>query len=152
MARYSLHFQLIDPSDQALARSNFAFNPKNSIAVKGPQKLINRWLQGFFTPRGTDPLYPSRGTAFASMIGGNVIFEELRATVDVSVLEINEQLREIDGRSPWLDPSEKLGNASISYYNQPREDALELWVQIQTLSGERVESLIAYLSQEKASG
>lgn len=152
MARYSLHFQLIDPNDQALARSNFAFDPHNSIAVKGPQKLINRWLQMFFVPRGSDPLFPGRGTTFATMIGGNVLFDDLRATIEVSVLECNEQLREIDGRSPWLEPSEKLGNASISYYNQPRQDAVELWVEIQTLSGERVESLIAYISQERASG
>lgn len=81
-----------------------------------------------------------------------MLFEDLRSNVDVSVLECNEQIREIDARSPWLEPSEKLGNASISYYNQPREDALELWVVIQTLNGERVESLIAYLSRESASG
>lgn len=152
MARYNIHYQLIDPSYQGLARSNFAFDRKNSIAVKGPQKLINRWLQCFFTPRGTDPLNSGRGTAFASMIGGNVVLDELRGTVDVAVLECNEQLRAIDGRSPWLSASEKLGNASISLFNQPRIDALELWVEIQTLSGQRVESLIAYLTQENLRG
>lgn len=147
MARYNQHFQLIDPSYQGLARSNFAFNPYNSIGVKGPQKLINRWLQNFFTPRGSDPLNPTRGTTFSTMIGGNVLVEDLRATVDISVLECNEQLREIDGRSPWLDASEKLSDASISFLNQPREDAIEFWVNIQAMNGVRVESLIPYLTR-----
>lgn len=150
MPRYNFHFQLIDPDQQGLARSNFSLNLARPIAVRGPQKLINRWTQCFFTTRGSDPVNPSFGTSFTSLVGGNTFgtSDDLRASIEIAVQDCNEQIRAIDAKSPWLEPGERLNSATIILYNPISEDKVEFWIEIQTLNGQRVTALIAYTRLE----
>lgn len=154
MPRYTYHFQLIDPDQQGLARSNFSLNLARPIAVRGPQKLINRWLQCFFTTRGSDPVNRKFGTVFSSLIGGNVTgnADDLRASIEIAVQDCNEQIRAIDARSPWLEPGERLNNASVILYNPISADKVEFWVEIQSMNGQRVTTLVAYARLETADG
>jgi hypothetical protein len=154
MPRYSYHFQLIDPDQQGLARSNFSLNLARPIAVRGPQKLINRWVQCFFTTRGSDPINTSFGTSFTSLVGGNTTgsADDIRASIEIAVQDCNEQIRLIDARSPWLSPSERLSGATIILYNPIRSDAIEFWVEIRTTNNQRVNTLIAYAHLETTNG
>lgn len=144
MSRFDFHIQLVDPTDQRVRGATFAFGLGTALAVRGPQKLVNRWTKQFLTTRGTSPLHRKDGTLFPNLIGGNADAGDAEAVVLVAIEECNERIREIDARSPWLTADERLADATLLQYDAVRPDAAEFWVRITTRSGARVPALIPY--------
>lgn len=145
MSRYDIHIQLVDPSQQDVG-ATFVFGHRPALAVRGPQKLANRWLMQFLRRKGSDPTdLTGTGTYFPNLIGGNITdAADLQAVVQEHIDDCNDQIKRIDLRSPWLDPDERLRNGELSQFRAVRSDAFEMWVVLTTVSGDRVRVLIPY--------
>lgn len=144
MPRYDIHIQLIDPSQQGTSLT-FTFGHSPTVAVRGPQKLANRWIMQFLRLKGSDPVDLNAGTEFRRLINGNVTDgDDLQAIVLEHIDDCSDQIRAIDQRSPWLDADERLRSAELVLFEQVRENAFEMWVQITTISGDSAKVLIPY--------
>lgn len=144
MPRYDLHFQLIDPSAQR-AGAVFSFGFDQPLAVSGPQKMANRWLKLFFTSKGSHPVRRKEGTGFSSLIGGNVSAEsDIEASLHLYIEDATEQLQELDRRARGIADSERIQSAQLTDFRAVRADAFEFWVELTSVSGERVQVLIPY--------
>ncbi len=145
MPRYDTHLQLIDPTAQR-ASSIFTYSFNQPRRVSGLQKLVNRWLKCFFTPRGSHPLRPTEGTDFPYLVGGNNITDvpSLEATVVLYIEDAVDQIKAIDKRSSWLSPDERMLSVSLLKFVQTAPDAIEFWVQVTNASGRRLNVLIPY--------
>lgn len=145
MSRYDIHIQLIDPTEQGPGM-NFTFGNVPVIAVRGPQKLANRWIMQFLRSKGSDPVDSTQGTYFPALVGGGnlVNLGDLEATIIDYIEDCNAQIMAIDQSSPWLDPDERLQSAQIVMFNQTASDTFEVWIQINTVSGDTVKILIPY--------
>jgi len=137
MAGYDIHFQPV-PSGSVKGFKCFEFGFEAALKVKGPQALINRWVKTLMTPRGSDPLYPSEGTAFGNLVGANItdIDTDVQDMVYLSVEDANEQVRrqDIDGLYP---DNERLLSAEIIDY-QANADGIEVYVRIKNMAEEAV--------------
>lgn len=146
MPRYDIHIQLLDPTEQAAAGATFTFGHKPVIAVRGPQKLANRWLMQFLRRKGSDPTdLTGTGTYFSNLIGGNIDNPgDLETSILEHVEDCNTQIRAIDQRSAWLDGDERLATGEMTGFRQLSEQAFEMVVTLTTVSGDRVQVLIPY--------
>lgn len=143
--RFDFHFHLIDPTLQQTGPSNFFFGFRRGIAVRGIQKLVNRWTKMFFTAEGSDPLHRKFGCQFPYLIGGNVeTAAGLRDTIETAIEDVNELIKAIDQTAIDLTADEKLATASLFRFDVLRVDAIEFWVDIRALSGKRTQALIPY--------
>lgn len=137
MAGYDIHFQPV-PAGSVKGFKCFEFGFEAALKVKGPQALINRWVKTLMTPRGSDPLYPSEGTAFGNLVGANItdIDTDVQDMVYLSVEDANEQVRrqDIDGLYP---DNERLLSAEIIDY-QANADGIEVYVRIKNMAEEAV--------------
>lgn len=141
MAR-DIHFQLVNPTDQPIGKY-FTFGSAFAIGIDGPQKLANRWLKLFMESPGTSALAPGRGTEFSGLIGSNVdAIADLQALVRQYIDEANDQLRRLDSRSQTLTNDERLRDGSIIQFNIIPPDGIEVWVELRSVSGRRVEVLL----------
>lgn len=138
MAGYDIHFQPV-PKKDVKGYKTFTFGFRAALKVKGPQALVNRWAKTFLTPKGSDPLEPNMGTNFADMIGANItsISQDLYDLALLALQDTNEQVKVQDVQGLYPD-NESLGSAAIIDFVQT-EDGIELWVEINTLSGESLQ-------------
>lgn len=131
---YDVHFQIIPVADQTSERV-FGFGFVSAVGVRGPQKLVNRWLKCFMTPQGSDPFSPRYGTSFPDLIGSNI--QSTSDVIDVVALAIqdcNEQVRafETTNNTP-LD--ERLGTAAVLRILEDGGDGFQIWVGITNAAG-----------------
>lgn len=138
-----LHVQLIDPSAQT-ARALFTFGSSPQL-VDGVQKLADRWLKVFMTPKGSHPWRKTEGTTFAQLIGGNL--DDL-TTVEGEIIEAvndcNEQLISADRQVAARPPNERLLTAAVVQFVQVPPSGLEFWVEVTNVARERLAVLIPY--------
>jgi hypothetical protein len=128
---YDIHFQPV-PEGEVYGLKTFTFGFTAALKVQGLQSLVNRWAKTFMTPKGSDLLYPERGTDFADLAGSNVSLRspELRDVVIISIEDANDQVREQDLDGGY-DPSESLLTASLEGFKlNTAGDGLEVWVKI----------------------
>jgi len=131
MVKSDIHFQPVAPGDATSARI-FTFGFRASLKVSGPQALVNRWIKTLMTPKGSNPLDKSEGTAFGRLAGSNISMRN-RDVDDVLILAIedaNDQVRQQDliGMFP---ANERLANATlIEDQSRTWEDGFEVWVRI----------------------
>ena len=145
MARYDLHIQLLDPSQQTYG-SNFSFGLTAPIKVTGFQSLINRWMKTFMTPRGSHPIRRKEGTDFAYLVGSNVRdVGSLEATVAEYMDDATEQVQAVDQVSPWLTQDQRLRGATLKQFNLVGSSGIEFWVELTNQAGQRLQVLIPYL-------
>lgn len=132
--RYDVHYQIL-PADQQQSARVFGFGFVSAVGVRGPQKLVNRWLKCFMTPQGTDSFDPSYGTGFANLIGSNI--QSTADIIDVVTLAIqscNEQIRAFETTN--LTPTEeRLGTATISQILEDGVDGFQVWINISNAAG-----------------
>jgi hypothetical protein len=135
MAGYDIHFQPVPKAD-VRGFKIFTFGFSAALKVKGPQALVNRWAKTYLTPKGSDPLDLDSGTSFASIIGGNItkITQDLYDLAQFSLQDANAQVKEQDIAGLFPD-NESLSMATITNFVETA-DGIELWVEIQTVSGE----------------
>jgi hypothetical protein len=138
-----LHIQLIDPSLQT-ARALFTLGPA-PIDVDGVQKLANRWLKLFMTPKGSHPYRKEEGTLFPSLVSGNVA--DL-ASVEGDVLEAiddaTDQLRASDRRAPTRPPNERILTVTLVQFVELPPAGIEFWVELTNVARERLPLLLPY--------
>lgn len=145
MARYDLHIQLIDPSQQVYG-SNFSFGLESPILVTGFQSLINRWMKTFMTPKGSHPVRRQEGTEFPYLIGSNVRdLGSLEATVAEHIDDANQQVVAVDRISPLLTKNQRLRSGALKQFNVVGTSGIEFWVELTNQANERLQVLIPYL-------
>jgi len=111
---YDTHFQLLDPEEQQRTGKYFGYGFVASIAVRGSQKLINRWLKCLLTPKGSDSREPTYGTNFTALMGSNVAStKDALDAVTLFIDDCNNQMYTMDrARRPPDD--ERLDRATIT--------------------------------------
>jgi hypothetical protein len=147
MPRYDIHIQLEDPTGQGPGNTFVFFDESGrSRAVRGPQKLANRWLMQFFRRKNTDPTNPDAGTEFIDAMGSSNLTSGADAQTAFMefVDDCNDQVRAIDQRSPWLDADERLRTGEVILFNVTGVNKFEAWVRLTTVSGASVKALIPY--------
>lgn len=143
MATYDIHFQLIPNADQVSANGRvFTFGFTSAVGVKGPQKLINRWMKCLFTLKGTDLLDDTYGTGFPEIIGSNV--NRQQDFVDAMTLFIddcNAQLIAFD-LAQFPPDNERLGSAVLTSVVPRGADGYDVYVTIKNVAGELLTAMI----------
>ena len=134
MARlYDIHYQILPLAEQTSERV-YGFGFVSAVGVRGPQKLINRWVKCFMTSQGSDPYAPTYGTGFPDLIGSNIqSTADIIDVVSLAIQDCNEQIRAFE--TPNLTPTdERLGSATIL---QILEDGggFQLWIGITNAAG-----------------
>jgi hypothetical protein len=130
---YDIHFQIL-PADEQVSERVFGFGFVSAVGVRGPQKLINRWLKCLMTPQGSDPFSPTYGTGFANLIGSNISsVQDVLDAVSVFIQGCNEQIRAFD-RAAFTPADERLQNATI-LRTIALDDGFQIWVGITNAAG-----------------
>jgi hypothetical protein len=142
-----IHFQPVNP-DAMLGNKVFTFGFVSALKVSGIQMLVNRWFKTFFTPLGSDVLYPSSGTVFANLLGVNINLNNpaIEDAVIMAIDSTNSQLQEQDDSGAYPD-SESLGYAklmNIAY--DTRTSSVSIWVEMSNKQGEQLTVKLMELS------
>ena len=144
MATYDIHVQpLLAEEVASLKCVTFGFTA--ALKVRGPQALVNRWMRTIMTPRGSDPLYPTRGTSFPSLIGQNIdgVTMDIQDVVNGAVEDANEQVQEQDIEGLYPE-NESLATATVTQYLES-DNGFEVWVTIKNLAGQAIPVRLATL-------
>lgn len=134
--RYDVHFQILPEAEQSSERV-FGFGFVSAVGVRGPQKLINRWLKCLMTPQGSDPFDRTYGTGFPNLIGSNIqdVADALDATA-LFIQDCNEQIRAFD-KANFTPADERLQSATILKIVELGADGFEIWVGITNAAGQQ---------------
>lgn len=131
---YDIHYQIL-PIEQQTSERVFGFGFVSAVGVRGPQKLINRWLKCFMTPQGSDPFSPAYGTSFPDLIGSNIqSTSDVIDVVSLAIQDCNEQIRAFETTN--LTPTEeRLGSATILQILEDGDDGFQIWIGITNAAG-----------------
>lgn len=135
MATYDIHFQLV-PAEEQTGGRYFTFGFESAVGVRGPQKLINRWLKCLLTPKGSDPSDKAYGTGFYGLLGSNITTQQ--DVVDALTLFIedcNTQMRAMDRQRLAAD-DERLQSATLTRVVQIDESGYEAYVLIRNTANQ----------------
>lgn len=134
--RFDIHFQILPSADQ-LGEQVFGFGFTSAVGVRGPQKLINRWLKCFMTPQGTDPFNPKYGTGFGSLIGSNIgNIDDVKDAVALFVQDCNAQVKKFDLAS-GTPANERLSSATIIQVVERASDGFDVYIGITNTAGQQ---------------
>jgi hypothetical protein len=143
--RYDIHFQPLPRAEQT-STSVFTFGFLSAVGVRGPQKLINRWLKVLLTPQGSDPFDKAYGTGFTNLIGSNIqSVTDVLDTAALAVQECNTQVRAAE-RNVFTPPEERLQTATILKIEEVGRDGFDIWVAITNAAGLTVTVLLPQIS------
>lgn len=145
MSKYDIHFQPV-AAGEAQGFKCFEFGFAAALKVAGMQALVNRWCKTLFTPLGSDPLYPSAGTAFPNLFNANIsqLTDDVHDIVLMAIADTNEQVREQDLDGFFAD-NERLQSAEILEYVQTPA-GFNVWVLIKNVAGEALQFPVATLT------
>lgn len=133
-ATFDIHFQMLPIAEQTSTRV-FGFGFVSAVGVRGPQKLINRWLKCFLTQQGTDPLTATYGTGFASLIGSNISsIPDIIDAVSLFILDCNAQIKALETAN-FTPADEQLASATILKIVEQGDDGLQIWIGITNAAG-----------------
>lgn len=132
---YDLHYALLSEADQRASNGKmFTFGFTSAVAVRGPQKLVNRWLKCFLTPKFSDPIDKTYGTTFADLLGGNPTQEDFVDTTTLAVDDCNTQMFALD-RATTLSDDERLGAAHVASISPLGADGYTVYISITSVAG-----------------
>lgn len=136
MATYDIHFML-DPAAEQIGAGGrvYTFLYARALGVKGPQKLVNRWVKCFLTEKGSDLLNPSYGTGFPALLGSNVSRQQdFTDAVAVAMADCNTQITAYDTLNlPPLD--ERLSAALLTSVSARSDDGYDVYITIKNQAG-----------------
>lgn len=134
-ATYDIHVQPVVASNTKC----FGFAYQTALKVRGPQALVNRWIRTLLTPLGSDPLYPKAGTPLGHVfsVSSNITTVDIQDTVHMSVFDANAQVQEQDIQGSYAE-DECLASAVVTRMVNTA-DGLEVWIRIDTVSGDTVQ-------------
>ncbi len=135
MSGYDIHFQPV-PAGEVRGYKCFEFGFQAALKVKGPQALVNRWVKTLMTPLGSDPLYPSEGTTFSGLVGGNVsgTSVNIEDLVSIAFQEASDQVKAQDLEGYFPD-NERLQSAELMEFEEA-VDGFVVWVLIKNVAGD----------------
>lgn len=131
---FDIHYELLRP-DEASGGRLVTFRYKAAVGVRGPQKLVNRWLKCLLTAKGSDPLNKAYGTGFPSLIGSNFgRIDELSELITVYVDDCNAQIRALDrlNRPP---ANEAFASAEVVSVQPMGGDGVAVFVVLRNIEG-----------------
>lgn len=136
MATYDVHFQLVPSEEQLSANGRvFTFGYASSVGVKGPQKLVNRWLKCLFTLKGSDLLDRGYGTGFPEIIGSNISrMQDFVDAMSLFVDDCNEQIQAFD-LAQFPPDDERLASAVLSNVVPRGDDGYDVYVTLKNVAG-----------------
>lgn len=136
MATYDIHYML-DPAAEQVGSGGrvYTFRYARALAVKGPQKLVNRWIKCFLTEKGSDLLNPLYGTGFPALIGSNVSRQQdFTDAVAVAMADCNTQIAAYDNLN--LPPADERLKSAILTSVSPRGDiGYDVYITISNQAG-----------------
>lgn len=143
MATYDVHFQLVPSEEQVAANGRvFTFGFTSAVGVKGPQKLINRWMKCLFTLKGSDLLNQAYGTGFPEIIGSNV--SRRQDFIDAMTLFIddcNDQIKNFD-LAQFPPDDERLASAELASVVPRGADGYDVYVTIKNVAGTLLTAMV----------
>lgn len=136
MATYDIHYQMVPEAEQLYSGGKvFTFGFTSAIGVKGPQKLVNRWLKCLMTPKGTDPLTKTYGTGYADLIGSNLSrYQDFVDAVTLHISDCNDQITAFD-QAQFPPDDERLESASLTSVVPRGADGYDVYVTIKNVAG-----------------
>ena len=136
MAKFDVHFQIIPEAEQeASAGRIFSFGYTSALGVKGPQKLVNRWLKCLFTSKGSDLLDPTYGTGYPELIGANVsLRQDFTDAVAIFIDDCNAQITAFD-QAQFPPDDERLDSATLTNIVPRGADGYDVYVTIKNTAG-----------------
>lgn len=136
MATYDIHFQTAPEEEQIYANGRvFTFGYASAIGVKGPQKLINRWLKCLFTLKGSDLLDKAYGTGFPEIIGSNISRrQDFVDAMSLFIDDCNEQIRNFD-LAQFPPEDERLSSAVLTSVVSRGADGYDVYVTLKNVAG-----------------
>lgn len=139
MAGYDIHFQPV-PASEVQGFKTFEFGYRAALKVKGPQALVNRWVKTLMTPKGSDPLRATSGTAFGNLPGSNIseVTTDLNDVVNLAIQDANEQVMEQDIQGLYPDNERLLNAELLDFIPNATGDGFDVWVRITNVAGEQV--------------
>jgi len=137
MANYDVHFQMITEEAQLSAAGRvFSFWYANAVGVKGPQKLVNRWLKCFCTLRGTDLLDKSYGTGFPELLGSNISKrQDFIDAMSLFISDCNTQIRAFD-LAQFPPDNERFDSAVLTSVVSRGADGYDTFITLKNVAGE----------------
>jgi len=136
MATFDVHFQLLSEAEQTVSGGRvFSFGFTTALGVKGPQKLVNRWLKCLCTLKGTDLLSPTYGTGFPELIGSNV--SQQQDVIDAMALFIedcNDQITAFDQKK-FPPQDERLASAVLTSVIPRGDSDYDIYVAMKNAAG-----------------
>jgi len=143
MATYDMHFQLVPSEEQVSANGRvFTFGFTSAVGVKGPQKLINRWMKCLFTLKGTDLLDKAYGTGFPEIIGSNVSrLSDFTDAMTLFIDDCNSQIKAFD-LAQFPPDDERLDTAIITSIVPRGADGYDTYVSIKNVAGTVLTALV----------
>ena len=137
MAKFDLYFQGKKP-ENVTGTKFFTSGFNRSIAVRGPQKLVNQWIKRFMTSRGSDPTDTEAGTEFPGLFGSNITsMQDIRDVVLLAIDACDAQIHAIQ-RVTQPDEDELLLRSSLTAFQVTSEDGFEAWITIGNVAGAEV--------------
>lgn len=136
MAKFDVHFQIVPEEEQQYAAGRvFSFGYTSALGVKGPQKLVNRWLKCLFTRKGTDVLSREYGTGFPELIGSNISRQQdFTDAVSVFIQDCNAQITAFD-QAQFPPEDERLDSANLTSVVPRGADGYDVYVTIKNAAG-----------------
>jgi hypothetical protein len=136
MATYDIHFQLVPQAEQVYANGRvYTFGYESAVGVKGPQKLINRWLKCLFTLKGSDLLNRAYGTGFPEIIGSNISRrQDFIDAMSLFIDDCNEQIRAFD-LAQFPPDDERLASAVLTSVVPRGADGYDVYVTLKNVAG-----------------
>lgn len=137
MSNFDVHFQMIAEADQVSAAGRvFSFWYANAVGVKGPQKLVNRWIKCFCTLKGTDLLDKNYGTGFPDLLGSNISKrQDFIDAMSLFISDCNRQLQTYD-LAQFPPDNERLASAVLTSVVSLGADGYATYVTIKNVAGE----------------
>lgn len=133
--RFDIHFQLAPPAEQSGGKL-FTFGFKSAVGVRGPQKLVNRWIKTLLTPKGSDPYDARFGTGFMGLQGSNLSYRDVVDAVALFVEDCNTQVRAGDRQAPLPD-DERLQSATLEEVVDTG-DGFVIYIHLRNVAGQIV--------------
>lgn len=121
-----------------------AYEDRKVIAVRGIQKMVDRFMKCILTPSGTDISDLEYGTQLANLFLGNLDSAGLRQLVALSVIQAEERIIQYDTVN-GAPEEERLSSAVLESLTLQEEDigsGFEMTVLLQNAAGTTVRVLI----------
>lgn len=112
MATYDLHFESVaEGQNRGFEFLTFGDYTRHQ-GIKGPQKMVNRFLKCLLTPVGSDYTDQNYGTSLMDGWGGNVDHNDLYELITTSVRDAEETVRAYDIEN-FAPTDERLASVTI---------------------------------------